>query len=241
MIQTLRPQHLGSVGAAVVVLSGIALSSFVSPVQAATFDRFSFGGFARLDNPNGRLNNSADTATIDFAETIGLNSVFGTPSGTDYGLEISGTGNRFQQIAMQDITGLVKEFQDLTVSEGQERERWARNYATPLTWLDSPDWDFKLTRFVLRRSMHNSSLNPGNNDFVGDIFGYFEFNDGTQRSLSDSGNLLTGQVSLALQGGGSYSADLYLSDAIPTPALLPGIIGVSAQLWRKRKGRLQNN
>jgi hypothetical protein len=85
--------------------------------------------------------------------------------------------------------------------------------------------EFTLEQFVLEQV--SVSVGPANIPlYVAFISGFF-----TPSGLGGSG-ALTAQGGLVLESGSSFSSDI---TAVPTPALLPGLIGLGALALRKQK------
>lgn len=230
MTQLLNRLAMGACGALAVTV-GVLMT--VSEAQAMTFDRLTFTGVGRLENADGALNS---VANVDFANLNTGSAIYGPTAGSAFGLEVTSTGQTLTPLIMQDIRDLVKVATNPTAAPTEERDRWERDFGPNSTfdWISGDDWTFRLTKFVLRRSNHNASASVGNTDIVGDISGYFRFDDGTELPLAPEGNAITSQASFVLSSGASYSGDL---SAVPTPAILPGVMAIGGSVWRKRKSR----
>ncbi|MGG6238286.1 PTPA-CTERM sorting domain-containing protein [Nodosilinea sp. AN01ver1] len=107
------------------------------------------------------------------------------------------------------------------------------NLANPVdNWLTGLEdgLTFSLTSFDLTRVMLGGPLPPGSPSsfFVAGIQGVFQ-----PLGLDGSGSF-SAQGSLRIDGS-SYSADITAAP-IPTPALLPGLLGLGVAALRKRNG-----
>ncbi len=94
--------------------------------------------------------------------------------------------------------------------------------ASKMNWFELAGTKYSLTAFNLTKV-------TGTDDFLASIQGLFDAGLPTQKGSFSS------QEDLSLDGT-TFSAQLRAGSAtIPTPALLPGLIGLGAAAWRKRQ------
>jgi hypothetical protein len=145
-------------------------------------------------------------ATLDFAESP---DGFGTPSGTASNVSTGTTafGTFFSTFSINNLQ-----------LEKTSATTWSLS-GGPVVWLSglADGIGFTLDAFDLTQNASNS--------FEAIISGFF-----TPSNLAGDGGL-TAQGGLTLDGT-SFSADI---TAIPTPALLPGLLGLGVAALRKRK------
>jgi hypothetical protein len=112
------------------------------------------------------------------------------------------------------------------------------NNVNPTTWSLSPSsvasfltgtslGNFTLTKFDLTKT--NGTFGP---NFIANFEGFF--NDGSS-GVGDFRSAATVGSNLLLSSGGGYAIALD-STPVPTPALLPGLVGLGVAALRKRKG-----
>jgi hypothetical protein len=185
------------------------------PAQAAIIagDTFSFSGSAKL------LDEMAATTTLDFfsarADEEGI-----VAEASDVGVD----GDRF---ALQDIPLMRNSSTTWSLSGG------------PLTWINASGLvTYTLQSFELIK-MFDASPVPKVTGFAAVIDGFF-----SPDNLSTVDGYFSSQPNLAkrINGklkGDSFSASLTAGETVPvpTPALLPGLIGLGATAWRKRQSK----
>ncbi|MBE9155769.1 PTPA-CTERM sorting domain-containing protein [Nodosilinea sp. LEGE 06152] len=190
---------------AVAVCSAIAVSA---PAQAASIagQTLSFNGSVRLETPG------AATSLLNFS-SFGDTS-FGTATVADAADDVFGLGGEGFSIG------------DLTLTN-TSATTWELTTGTVDNWLSGlPNGlGFTLERFVLQNV--NVTAGPATVPlYVAFVSGFF-----TPSGLDGSGSL-TSQGRLMFGSGSSFSADI---TAVPTPALLPGLVGLGVAALRKRE------
>lgn len=194
----------------VLSLSAVAVCSAVvvsAPAQAASIagQTLSFTGSVRLETPG------ADTSLLNFSSFGDTN--FGTATVADASADVFGLGG-----ATFGVTDLMLTNTSATT--------WELATGPVTNWLSglSNGLGFTLEQFVLENV--NVSAGPATVPlYVAFVSGFF-----TPSGLDGSGSL-TSQGRLVLGSGSSFSADI---TAVPTPALLPGLLGLGAMALRKR-------
>lgn len=185
-----------------------AVAVLEAPVQAATIE-----GKTLSFGGSARLVDSSigGIATLDFAENP---SGFGTPGGTasNFSTSTAAFGPFFSTFSISDL--------DL---EKTSANTWVLS-GGPVSWLTglSSGIGFTLEAFDLAQ-------NTSSGTFEAAISGFF-----TPSSLNGSGDLTSQAGLLTFDVGSAFSADI---TAIPTPALLPGLVGLGVAAFRKRNGQ----
>ncbi len=195
----------------IVAATGIVSGSFLvsAPVKATTIvdgDTLAFSGFSRF-------NRNGNTGYLDFAE----GSKFETPTSTGIGTAsvVQGsTGAAFEPLV--NTTVVLK---DLTLLKAPGVDSWmlgseVSNFLTLANGIT-----FRLDTFVLNKEAK---------DWIADYTGVF-FGDNT---ISARGGFdpLDDKNFVKLKGS-FYIAD---ATAVPTPALLPGLLGMGIAALRQR-------
>lgn len=190
---------------AVAVCSAVAVSA---PAQAASIagQTLSFNGSVRLETPG------AATSLLNFSSFD--DTTFGTATVADAANDVFGLGGEAFSIG------------DLTLTN-TSATTWELTTGSVTNWLSGlPNGlGFTLEQFVLE----SVSVTAGPATvplYVAFISGFF-----TPSGLGGDGSL-TSQGSLVFSTGSSFSADI---TAVPTPALLPGLVGLGVAALRKRE------
>lgn len=192
-------------------LSAVAVCSAVvvaAPAQAASIagQTLSFTGSVRLETPG------AATSLLNFS-SYGDTS-FGTATVADAADDVFGLGGEAFSVGDLTLTNTSATTWELTTGSV---DSWLSGLPNGL--------GFILEQFVLQ----NVTVTAGPTTiplYVAFISGFF-----TPSGLGGDGSL-TSQGSLVLGSGSSFSADI---TAVPTPALLPGLIGLGVAALRKRE------
>jgi hypothetical protein len=203
------------------------------PAQASSLiagKTFSFHGTAHL------VENADNTATLDFLPNLdvtdtaknGQASVAYLPSSPPVPL---GTINP-NQIGTYAQKFLLKDIPLLKTATG-----WSLA-GSSLNWIN----DASLTQYTLTKFNLAKTLNAAGdlNGFSAAMGGFFT--EGSSNFASVKG-FFSSQPDLLIEGD-SFSASLKVAAAptgdtpIPTPALLPGLVGLGAAAWRKRQSKL---
>lgn len=184
-----------------------AVAVLEAPVQAAsiTNQTLSFTGSARLETPN------AATSLLNFSSFS--NTTAGTVTIADVSADVFGTAGTSFSIG------------DLALTKTNDT-KWELTTGLVDNWLSglANGVGFTLEQFVLERT--SVTVGPATvPQYVAFVSGFF-----TPSGLGGDGSL-TAQGGLVL-GGSSFSSDI---TAVPTPALLPGLIGLGAAALRKRE------
>jgi hypothetical protein len=203
-----------------VIATGSAMTA--SSAQALSFgDRLNFSGEARLETTAACSGGIGDVC---------LNFDYNTFAGsTDYatadGRSVVGASSTFPAFG---VGGTTIELKDLSlVNNGVNQWKLAASVIDFLAIPGPPNVKFTLDTFVLTRT-------PGGvvgDDWLASFSGIFT----SPNSVNGVGRFTTqGLFVFAPQNlnGTTYSATLV---AVPTPALLPGLLGLGAAAWRKRK------
>lgn len=193
-------------------LSAVAAFSAVAvledPAQAASIanQTLSFSGSARLETPD------AVTSLLNFSSFS--NTTAGTVTVADASADVFGAAGSSFSIGDLALTKTNATTWELTSGP-------TTNWLTGLT----DGIGFTLEQFILEQVAVTAG--PANIPlYVAYVSGFF-----TPSGLGGSG-ALTAQGSLVLDSGSSFSADI---TAVPTPALLPGLVGLGAMALRKRE------
>ena len=192
-----------------VAVTGIVSGSFLvsAPAEAITI-----GGGSILDL-GGRAKFDETTGILDF-KTGGANGTYGTP-----------TGNA-TLISFSDVFGAEgsgAELKDLTlVANGTKR--WKLNDSVSQFISLSNGIKFRLDSFDLAFT---------NKEWLASLTG--EFDEGVDNSIGGFGifdpNSDADFANKKKNSGSAYSLEV---EAVPTPALLPGLIGIGLTALRKR-------
>lgn len=179
-----------------------------APVQAASIagQTLSFVGSARLETPD------ATTSLLNFSSFS--NTTAGTVTIADASANVFGAAGSSFSIGDLALTKTNATTWELTSGP-------ANNWLTGL----ADGVGFTLEQFVLEQVSVN--VGPANIPlYVAFVSGFF-----TPSGLGGNG-ALTAQGGLVFESGSSFSADI---TAVPTPALLPGLIGLGVAALRKRE------
>lgn len=192
-------------GAAIACSAVLVLDN---PAQAAslTDQTLSFGGSARLETAN------AATSLLNFSSFE--DTTFGTATIASASAAVFGAA------------GTPFTVGDLILTK-TGATTWELTSGPVINWLAGLDdgIGFTLQQFVLERV--SVTVGPTSIPlFVASISGLF-----TPSGLEGNG-ALTSQGSLVFGEGSSFSAEI---TAVPTPALLPGLLGLGAMALRKRE------
>lgn len=191
----------------------------VAPAQAASIsgETLGLGGTARLESPSVAIGSNSRLNFSSFSDTT-LGTI-GIPFGS---------GNIF------GAAGTAITVQDLDLKK-TGTDTWELASMTSIVdWLTGMDnsVSFDLVSFNLERTI---SLVTGTTAFEADIAGIFR-----PSNLDGTGGF-TAQGRLAFKpgvsspSGSTFSADITAGEEIPTPALLPGLVGMGVAALRKRK------
>lgn len=191
---------------AAAALSAVAVLE--APVQAASIagQTLSFSGSARLETPD------AVTSLLNFSSFS--NTTAGTVTLADASADVFGAAGSSFNIG------------DLALTK-TNATTWELTSGPTNSWLTglTDGIGFTLEQFVLEQVAVTAG--PANIPlYVAFVSGFF-----TPSDLSGSG-ALTAQGNLVFESGSSFSADI---TAVPTPALLPGMVGLGAMALRKRE------
>lgn len=192
-------------------LSAAAVCSAVvvaAPAQAASIvgQTLSFNGSVRLETPG------AATSLLNFSSFSDTD--FGTATVADAAADVFGPA------------GTAFSIGDLTLNN-TSANTWELTTGPVANWLSGlPNGiGFTLEQFVLQGV--TVTAGPANIPlYVAFVSGFF-----TPSGLGGDG-ALTSQGSLVFGDGSSFSAEI---TAVPTPALLPGLLGLGAMTLRKRE------
>ncbi|PZO21129.1 MAG: hypothetical protein DCF25_05645 [Leptolyngbya foveolarum] len=183
----------------------------IAPAQAASIGgkTLGLGGTTRLENPNVVIGGTSRLNFSDFSDAS-LGTI-GIPFGSG---NIFGAVNT--AITVQDF-GLKKTGENTWELASMPITNW-------LTGMDN-SVSFDLSAFNLERIISSTGT-----AFEADIAGIFR-----PSNLGGTGGF-TAQGRLAFNPGGStFSADITAGEEVPTPALLPGLVGMGVAALRKRK------
>jgi hypothetical protein len=192
-------------------LVAVATTIAQMPAQAASIagKTFSFYGSARL------LSETDATTTLDFIPSYYLPNNDGQVA-VSYSSSQQGLGAYQQQFQIKDVP-LIKTMAGWSLTGG------------PLTWIDVNQglgFGYVLNAFNMTKTANNS--------FEAMIDGMF-----TPENLGTIDGSFSSQKRLATLIGTSFSAEMTAADGpgtnVPTPALLPGILGLGATIARKRR------
>jgi hypothetical protein len=196
-----------------IVGSGLSAIAPMSSAQAAAItagQTITFNGDARLMNENGAI---GSIALLDF-----LPDDTGLPDGRARGGDTSDIGANTQfQIKDLNLTKIATGWQYLN--------------ATGMDWFNLAGVTYKLTSFDLWRTASGG--------FEAAIDGMF-----SPDNLTTDNGAFSSQRRFATFKGTTFSAELTAGTtrgggiddtAVPTPALLPGLMGLGATIVRKRR------
>jgi hypothetical protein len=206
------------IGLAVVVgsLTILPLQAEAASVAGKTF---SFYGSAQLKNADVSIGSSS---TLDFSQ--GGNPGIPIGLGQATVAEASDLGSYNQQFTLRDLTLIKTSANTWSLDSllGNTTQLGGSGLAAN-TWLNvaSTDFSYALTKFDLTRGV--------NGDFDAVISGVFN-----PEGLGTQSGAFSSQLSLSAKKA-SFSGDI---TAVPTPALLPGLIGLGIGMVRKRKDQL---
>jgi hypothetical protein len=205
----LKKLAVGAAIAAAAVGGGMAVTA---PAQAATLNTLNF-----TSPPIVRLDESGSTATLNFADLGGaFNGSSGTSALTNP-LDTGVFGAVGTPVTIQDLvlTALGGDVWELTTGP-------IPNFITGFT----PAGNFTLTSFRLQQI----SIPNGPTIFSGSYRGTF-----ANLAGPIGVGVLTAQSGLRTEAGTTFSNTI----DIPTPALLPGLVGMGVAALRKRKGETE--
>jgi hypothetical protein len=196
------------------VLAGV-MAIGQMPAQAASIagKTFSFYGSARL------LSETDATTTLDFIPSYYAPNNDGQAE-VSYASAQQGLGAYSQMFQIKDIP-LAKTLTGWSLTGG------------PLTWIDISQnlgFGYILNAFNMTKTANNS--------FEAMIDGLF-----TPENLGTIDGSFSSQKRLATLIGTSFSAEMTAANGpvgstpVPTPALLPGLLGLGATAWRKRQSK----
>ncbi|MBD2112375.1 MULTISPECIES: PTPA-CTERM sorting domain-containing protein [Cyanophyceae] len=184
-----------------------AVAVLEAPVQAAsiTNQTLSFTGSARLETPD------AVTSLLNFSSYD--NTTAGTVTLADASADVFGAAGSSFSLGDLSLTKTNATTWELTPGSTNS---WLTGLADGI--------GFTLEQFILEQV--SVTAGPATIPlYVAFVSGFF-----TPSGLAGSG-ALTAQGSLVFNSGSSFSADI---TAVPTPALLPGLVGLGAMALRKR-------
>jgi hypothetical protein len=186
------------------------------PAQAAIAGKkFSFYGSAAL------LSETATNTTLDFTPSYSNPNIDGQASVAD----VSEVGAYNQQFMLSDIP-LLK-----TVTG------WSLATGTSLNWIKADaglPFQYTLTKFNLAKTFDTDGVLSG---FTASMGGFFTESGNNFASIN---GFFSSQPELVIEGD-SFSASLRAAKtptgdtSIPTPALLPGLIGLGMTAMRKKR------
>ncbi|PSN19034.1 hypothetical protein C7271_09385 [filamentous cyanobacterium CCP5] len=208
------------IGALSALTSLAGLLLFASSAQA-----FSLTGENTL-SIGGRAKFNTSTGYLDFA---GLDKngkpTFEPSDGTKTGIAVvtpASTG-RFGSLAFSRVT-----LKDLTLDKALDTDLWSYNGDPVSAFLsvNSSTVSFQLSKFDLTRDSNGS--------WIASVAGIFEDTElpGTGQFDPNEDNLFASSAN-----GASYSFDI---EEVPTPALLPGLLGMGVTALRKRRSEEEN-
>jgi hypothetical protein len=201
---------------AALVAGTMAIASM--PAQAASLiadKKFSFYGSATL------LSETATNTTLDFMPSYSNPNIDGQASVA----KVSEIGTYNQQFTLSDIP-LLK-----TVTG------WSLATGTSLNWIKADaglPFQYTLTKFNLAKTFDTDGVLNG---FTASMGGFFTESGSNFASIN---GFFSSQPELVIEGD-SFSASLRAAKtptgdpSIPTPALLPGLIGLGASIVRKKR------
>jgi hypothetical protein len=196
---------------AAVVAGTMAIGSMPAQAAIVSGETFSFSGSAKL------LDEVTETTMLDFFSTL--------PNQEGIVVDASDVGDDGQRFALQDI--LLKKTSATT---------WSF-IGAPLTWINEPGlFKYTLQSFELTKIFDSSPI-PKVTGFTAVIDGFFSpGNLGTVDGYFSSQPNLAKRINGKLKGD-SFSASLTAGETVPvpTPALLPGLIGLGATAMRKKR------
>ncbi len=202
--------NLKSIGLSAMLAGTATAMAVVAPAQAATIsgETLGLGGKVRLETPGVAVGGTSRLNFSDFSDaTLGT---IGIPFGA---------GNVFGGVGTP-IT--VKDF-DL---EKTSATTWALTSGSVTNWLTGMDNSVKFTLDTF--DLGEVTAPGGGTDFVADITGVFR-----PSNLDGTGGF-SAQGNFEFTDGSTFSADITAGEEIPTPALLPGLIGMGVAALRKR-------
>jgi hypothetical protein len=199
--------------AAALVAGVTVIGSMSAQAAIITGQSITFTGDARL------LDLSTPTITLDFLTVpVTAADTTATPGGqarAGVSSDIAPTS----QFPIQDLVlGLVT----------GTTNNWKYENSTGLSWFTLSGTTYNLTKFDLFKTASNG--------FEAVIDGWF-----SPESLTTDYGSLSSQRRMATFDGTTFSAELTAGGArnsVPTPALLPGLVGLGAAAWRKRQSKL---
>ncbi len=208
-----------SIGLSAMVAGTAAAIVVVAPAQAASIsgETLGLGGTARLENPTAAI---GGTSLLNFSSfSDALLGEIGIPRGFE-----NVFGDRDTDIVVKDLA-----------LENTGLNTWKLASSSPIVdWLTgmNNNVSFDLSVFNLERV-----INPITNTtaFEADIAGIFRPSrlDGTGGFTAQGG--LSFKPGVTSPTGSTFSADITAGEEIPTPALLPGLVGMGVAALRKRK------
>lgn len=187
----------------------------VAPAHAASIQgqTLGFGGTARLENPTANI---GDISQLDFLpyNDAALSGVTAILPGSG-----SAFGNAFDTFTIKDFN-LIKTGDNT----------WNLAAGPVVNWLSGLDNNIKFTlnSFALERFGTGAAT-----AFEADIDGIFN-----PSGLDGTGSF-TAQGRLRFVSGSTFSADITAGEQVPTPALLPGLVGMGVAALRKRKSDVE--
>lgn len=179
-----------------------------APAQAASIqgETLNFGGTARLENADAP-NTQLDFFTYDDSAMSGLAFI------------LPGLSTAF------GTPGSTFSVGDLNLTK-TGASTWNLAAGPVVNWLNGLDNNVKFTLNSFALERFGTGVNTA---FEADIEGIF-----TPSNLDGTGSF-TSQGRLRFNSGSSFSADITAGEQVPTPALLPGLVGMGVAALRKRK------
>jgi hypothetical protein len=183
-------------------------------------DKLNFSGDLRLETAPCAA--GAGNVCLNFSSTqIGQVPDYSTLFGKSLisGTSTSGFGTVGNPIDLKDLS---------LVNDGLNQWKLAAPVTDFLSIAAAPNVKFTLNTFVLKKIL---GTGLSGDSLLADFTGIF-----TNPDVVGGVAQLTSQGAFATTSGSTYSATL-VPVAVPTPALLPGLLGLGAAAWRKRKSQ----
>lgn len=201
--------NLKAIGTSFAVAATVVAGTMLAASSAYAL---SVGGSGDELSISGRAKFNTDTGYLDFAELILGDPVFETPTGV--GTVAAGSTGEFAAFVGKSV--VLKDFS--LASVGANKWSFTGNLSEFIN-VDSDAIKFDLFSFDLERGAGGDWIASLTGQFQGGLSGIGEFDPVNNRRF--------------VRGAGSpYTLDI---TAVPTPAMIPGLVGMGLAALRKRK------
>ena len=200
--------------AGVIAAGSLIISTPANAISVMDGDRLGFGGGSRFNTTSGYL---------DFFDEDAPGNGFGTSGGSGNVLSPSA--------AIFGRSGSSLSIQDIMLNFNMDTNAWELGSTVPDFLTLANGVRFRLDTFVLALDKKGTTARR-DDDWLATFTGrFFDTEGGELPGIGEFDPLH--DISFTDSPGGSfYSAE---ATAVPTPALLPGIIGMGVAAFRKRK------